>query len=1671
MKVEDIKNQNAPQDEFNLDDIIQQGGESGGDDFYTDYSVAEDNEEDDGNTMELTPMEEANVKTNYATQPTRTLAQSEEIDWDNLYKQAAEVSGPVEAKQIEEQQKVAQEKVEKLNTQDNTQALTDKLGLKMEDPEDESEGLFSKIAKGTVKVGKAVVSGGAALSEQETYQFVAQKVYNGIVGSAEDLTGLVTDTAKAIYSEDGKDPNDVDKMSPDEVRSIFDEYKINLVNKDELTVPQRIMGELVSFMATYLVLRRAGGISKMWREGKTFKAVGKDLAIQGFVGFLLTDTEEGQNVMNLIEKYPWAKAAFLDSLAVDQDDSNIEKRLKQAAIEGGFGLAGDAAITTLGKAFRVLSKAYKWKMGKEGKAFKDVANSKGIKDDDSLIDTITKEGGEKQAAEGAEKGASDAAGTKPKEGDNTVDIKSKDRNQNVKAEESKPRFDFENKSVVKDIEKENVQYNIDKSKKLIEKAGGENQLTDTELKTYIEGHPSDFGEKQLKRVSEEAFLKQNVSISPTIKEQVKQKTAGQVDRLFEDINTKGKAIASEFGEDTNKLFVNVDEMIEEGIDVTNLDWGNIRRIKSNRTDIPIEDIIRSEGLRSTSKRYKAIDGDTNLADVVKRAENYILKASDTGPDAGIKAFTRDDVIAVSQIRVVLADRIKQLYDLSRQSKAIIKNNPLDRKEQIELVYLNYRAENLMQTYRLFSSSVWDLMTEQGTRVKLHDLDHMFNQMNFPYKNDLSLNEIDKILKGPKSADEIFDIMEETSKTSKKLSKGLEEVPAFAELGFWGKVSQVNQWVSNGLALKVVSPLGSAWNAFTGTVDILTVRLASSLIEDALGYGGAMIKYGKNGTLDLPLQSASYEYGKSMLSMIVRTATNPREFVRQINARALMKNVGGESHFLSDTMAANDAWSAMKGTDRANLFGKITKMVGSIGDWTVGGAKHVANDTFWTNVMLVPNIKRNAISYINRTFPNMKRVDKLKMVDDLVEQSQEALRDGSFSKARKIKRKVDREQYLNKTIYEIINPSVQDTNLDLLRSSNAEIIQLGRGQNLGQAFNMVKKGAHHIPVLGGLVSLFTKVSSSSLDWGVRKTPILNMANSSFRNQWKAYGNQWMIAEQLTGALMWAGGAMTYMRMNNNFIYNETDEQSRSLRQATGLWIGRGEPTIVTKDKDGNTMAYTMDAFNPISRVIIMGYKLSKASDDLKSNANFSKFMRKFTQTMVDHVNPALVWERIADVTEFIDNLSQGKPVVGKNLQRLLDTGFVKEVRDYKRGFTTVPENTRRKQLGNEYQTPESKTEWTNLNRLLDRTILENTGLMGFDVNNVPHQDPFGNKLSNNFMHSVRRPFSVLNLIGLAAFDGYRHQTTVPLDILEELADYNASTPEAAERQPYNFYPKSSISNRDIVNGFDALNRYTEQFEGEDMEDKIRQARKDLKENVLRPQSSISYQLPDKDYADIVRLSSGKNITTEITDSKTGKKMNITIDFKKEYDKFIERELDTDFDHTAISVYHTNKNDRDKIKVIHSHLSEFGPTKEGAVRQVLKHPYQKRIEELVEKKVREYENTRPLTTERVYEIIREVVKDRPANDDRRSSYVVNNPTDHVAINKLALKYLDNDDDKASAKEQIRQQLNSVVTSYNDFADMVYQSNVLWRRDFFRKFATGQLDKVHQTGVNQGVREVFN
>lgn len=1226
----------------------------------------------------------------------------------------------------------------------------------------------------------------------------------------------------------------------------------NIVPKEWETPDKRIIGDIGVMFMGWGAIRSVGFFKKLNEAAKLNKVTKgvnftADAALGGLLDAILLKPEEEKvhgNIANLLNETPILNRFLWDNLTVQEDDTNLDIRIKNFILGGQFTLAADVLF----EALSVGVKSLRTVTSKESSLTRKALEMEGIKSSDDVAEKLSSKETDKviDSIKNKEEGLLD-------------DIKKPDtpkKPEGGKSEGVTPEAPKETKA---DIEKKILE---------IPDAGKVNQLQEEITKLH------------------------NDKVTHLLRQQVE---FGVADDIVNDITTSREAVAQAYDKNLPELTrgrlkkYNDPKLKEASIK------NSVKKIQggipdiNEYLDVPLDKILRKnidEGLdldsfplhsfvegfheqldyilkRGGAHAMRDVTGfmtqytrvmlnfsrkigdvmleKTTVGEVVKEIrDTYGTYFSRSGLTTAKRiSLEQTNTKVLGKMRGLLLENVINNFAKFRAFKESIKHaklnnlNPLT-KNRLVVLEDNFNIqlrdlERRINLYTNFDNAINPIRSTAGKTLK--NLDPASEKLK-----GVDFNKLSAILTNP--ADLIYQQIEELDKAFKGFNiknlqsdEGTEIIEKSMRENKWDYISAVSDWVGKLVVVNLVS--GIKTKLFVPTANLMTLSdaLIQDFWKDIYNLPSRGFKYvGQNSEFVQTLSSylgqlkvaardvPAFVLGHKKSYQMYGAGIRKKEMIDKIKSKytkgkivyddkKMRQEISDLESDWKGTAFGRNVWEQW-GEAHSNLFKNVKTNHRKLDQFMAGfanlfditgktlgighGIKLLQASDYGTRIIALPSMLRKRIK---RNIENQNRIN-IRLSKSSKERVQ-VLTQSEIDESVDLQLAVETARLEGGGSSKILKESMDD--VDRLTFMNSQVTIAGTTENnIGSGVRGIQSILGDIPLVGATFKAFTNVFLNGTDFIVQRIPLVSWANPDMRKLLSEGNYQEYFAKSMTGMSIGLGGAAYLLLSGDKKIYHaDTRQKKTSFRKLTG--VSAYEPLVINSE-DGT--GYVLDELSPMGGLMSYWIKGLHYTDRFIDHKDFGVFMQDLLTLHIDTLSPF----ELLDKYEFMQDLVNDKVEFGYMSQRtvhnLLDAGIIRETRQYLSNRKEQAAIRSKGQINDEFiRAEETRLQWKKL-------VERNLPFIEFEGTDkeVPPTDSFGNEIYI-LNKSVMNPLNIKELNDYSKFkdiagkvkDGYKYYTKqfsvgtqkFYRDLAFELENDSGLTDDS-NKTPLNFYPSPKLT---------------------------------------------------------------------------------------------------------------------------------------------------------------------------------------------------------------------------------------------------------------------------------------
>ena len=1647
---------------------------------------------------------------------------------------------PVVQEQIKQEQErnIAQSKINinqiKDKTMDIVKDAAEKIKNSVEESDigetlrnriDESQGVFTKLANQiTEKLPFIKSYADANVQAAKVMALAAEKTTNGLLAVAPNAINLLGDLG-VHNMERGKATtvNELVNMVAENT-GLKEKYglgKIEVTNPEwrkNLHWSEQLIIEVAPFLFGYLGLRGllgiAGNLKRAQQAAGLKKAalyggfLTKEMAVNGLVDGLISEKDQG-NLANFLSRYPVFRDTFMEALAVDEDDSELEQRFKNAAI--GAGLAGVFEIVFI--AFgKFLVKSEKIKTSPSGKITKDTLKEQGIESSEDIANKIIDEGQAKPKEEPKPKeGEAKPDEPKAKEGEakpdesGNVEIKKagdmKGSKIPKKGELTTEEIDERVQRLIDAREKTNdpkVAKKLDKRVKELEKQ--KEEIIKQEADINPDEIPFPAKDPTVKQVLDDSkpkkpeppLLKDNKNLIDDVYDpyidnpvpssideinrvnkkngDVYQYSASQTrltNRLIKSFERTGleKGIS-------RQVLTQIDEYMEKTgkrIDLDRINTDNLATYYKNSKNPSVEGFLNTaqkaqtgtgtKGLSATLKK----DGEK----FIKTMENLIRHSEDIGK---IKSQGIDEIIKIAEdIKKVIEtygenslEYARLLHRLNKTADLVVAivagNKPKSRAIGAALENLKadrWQEGKLLQLRKLMKTDYTALEKAEIKKLMLSKTGQKpTTKLRVIGDKDHLLTILENPhIRGRKQVNLILSYIEKHKKIFEKIGEGPEAIikETNPTKSFWGYTGQALYKAADVIGdlgvFTILSGIKTRFNILWGTGSQLVFDVFDDITEDLLGMSRLGIKKirGKS-TADIPRESFFWNKLNLLYLNLGKSFRDAGDYIT--NKRTIQEIRGqdaDEMEHLFDYHQKSPYVSMSQYLREQEAF-KQGKALARVGV-VVSELLEVMHGL---KVVKGLDVFFESLVRPAKVYENVVHSIRSKYIDADVglDASQKIELEQAIQQEVKDTFSHELDNALNGNFKsEIQVRAKNDTNAIMYRDRSADG-PLGLGQALIKGGQYLQKDP--IRPIGKFFSVFSTLSANVMHHLVARSPMLRLS-PKIRESIERFGGWREYSRAINGTLLGIGATTYYLNTKKVFI-PKGDKERRHTQQALGHYVNDiaylDDRDVAIEGKDGTL--YNIDAGSPAGAIITMYMRAWNNLQDINDGGvSMARGLADLVLDITTSMTSADFFNTHTKAIEFLQDVYEGKDIGLRAIDRFMHAGIFKEVEDVRRGFRTARKPIAKGQIKDDFTTE----KWSPNFRITH--TLEGTDLYSRDNGNVPAVDFLGEEVKH-FRGNARSRFGIGSIVDIWNYlRGHKPIKLSPLrlEVYDLYEEFDRNSPEY-KKAILDLYPDDSFRLSDILNQ-DAIAWVDSIYGGEGEAIDVLKDRPSI--NYKRALGQ-TYRFNDFDVSKIRRLNGGKKITVRMK----GVEEMIPDPDRPGKMKKVQKAIQVDPIDTAKTfvrldpkAFKGGTGFREQAQHWKSHFARYGYDKPSAMKAVMINPQIDRMRIELQGKYGENfgDMPAPLREKTIKEYVHKNLKQVNVRATGKSPLGEGLDYDY-AIAKIQHHFDDNDERRAEQKKSMIAIVSELSSPYNSFSkalytDTIYRANPDFSKVFLKAF----------------------
>ena len=706
-------------------------------------------------------------------------------------------------------------------------------------------------------------------------------------------------------------------------------------------------------------------------------------------------------------------------------------------------------------------------------------------------------------------------------------------------------------------------------------------------------------------------------------------------------------------------------------------------------------------------------------------------------------------------------------------------------------------------------------------------------------------------------------------------------------------------------------------------------------------------------------------------------------------------------------------------------------------WGIG--KLQAVDAFTKRLMIEKEIRRQVVSEV---FENYRRTLKHPpSIEDAKEAIKTRLAEAHLNYSQ---RKPD----------SVIDRSIDEIDNILFRSQNATIMG-GADKNLGASLRALRKTfKDYTGPVGRLISMFSNVAINAPDYFIQRLPGLQFANPKIRKEWMELGmSDQVMAKAMTGMTMMGVGMLGYHKLQGKLSVTDSLDDRFRFREVYGYFPSADINIQLATFDDGTGRKYSFNSNMPLGQHLNFAAVQMHYMNEFKKGGDATTLINESLLNLAKNVTPAELLSQYSEALGGLEEfLKADKGAIsflgsgGQFVQRLFEVGLMKETKDFVRGHRE-----------------KAALYKGTLNTKLDRQI-DNAPI--FSVQRIAEAqlplidfDRPGPEVSwNGYEMSLRD-------IDQGAFGNFQDY----MSYLFKNKSYKVDGTQKflweinseVDSDPLKLSPSKSFNIRDIYMG-QVADHYSKGKVGEGQ--KIKTI---IDEGIYRQNVERDWLFNNYHHQRVTKLSAGFPVKAEIL--KDGRKQIVSVDFVKDVKRFssfdfgqVGKDLS---DGKVLNVF-----DYNTIQTFKSHIPvvrKYGTSKEEAVRTVVGKEHFVKFRDKVGEVLKKYP---PMNYRDVNNAVTQVLKSSFRNVSDLD-VLLKTPEARFMQARLRREFDDGQFEgfgkrRRESERTMRDQVNSVVRSYNELAKTIYLLKVVGQSDNFKQKILKPLEEKHITEVESGL-----
>ena len=599
----------------------------------------------------------------------------------------------------------------------------------------------------------------------------------------------------------------------------------------------------------------------------------------------------------------------------------------------------------------------------------------------------------------------------------------------------------------------------------------------------------------------------------------------------------------------------------------------------------------------------------------------------------------------------------------------------------------------------------------------------------------------------------------------------------------------------------------------------------------------------------------------------------------------------------------------------------------------------------------------------------------------------------------------------------VDMALDELNRGLFRSNNAAVAGTKKW-NVGGASRSITNTLKELPGVlgpfGRMAGIFSEVVLNSSDYFVQRVPGLNFINPTIRAEWDSFARPEVIAKSLAGTSIGLTGWLLYMKTNGIMDITDSFDDRRKYKEVNGFFPN-GD-VIVQAPVIGKK--YVITPLLPVGEQIAYGAVMAHYYDKFTKDSDFTSYLNSVVGKTAEKVLPVDLFIQFSEFFEFFKEMKEseekGLKGIGKATQKLLDTGFLKEIKDFRRGFKTR-QDTKSGVIASDLSSIQENSPFFDVTRLKESHL----PITDWDRSDVPDFDWRGREIT------TRKDTGTSSIddyfVYISRLKGFEN---------DKISNILWDIQQDSGTDSLRLNPTDSFNMKDMY-----LSQMLSTLD-KDKEEFI-----ELKNVLDSPEykSDTEWRLNNQQHRLLKKLAAGKSITVPIMQK--GKEVNVTVDFKSELLKMSGQGVGEDF---RSNEYAMLRKHQEAYKV----LSVYGADKEKAVEKVIG---DKQWNKMRSKVFQINQLKPPVNWIELRENIQKGMEVGEFKNAMEGNPSFETPEGKFMFNRLVDEFETGQFEgsgkrKVQAKKNMRIAINDVVTPYNKLAKTIFLFKVLGKSDTF-------------------------